>query len=137
MTSAPIHAEPLPGAGTPHSAQQERRRRYLAALAFIAPAAFFLIIWTVYPTIYTIIRSLFSDQGFSKFVGIDNYKRMFEEPVIKTAIENNAIWIAVVPVAVTFLGLIFAVLTERIAWATAFKVVVFAPLAISLFATGV
>jgi alpha-glucoside transport system permease protein len=126
VTSAPIHA------------QQERRRRYLAALAFIAPAAFFLIVWTVYPTIYTIARSFFSDNaGFSKFVGIDNYKHMFQEPVIRTAVKNNAIWIAVVPAAVTFIGLIFAVLTERISWATAFKVVVFAPLAISLFATGV
>ena len=137
MTSAPIHAEPLPGAGAPHSAQQERRRRYLTAATFIAPAAFFLVVWTVYPTVYTIARSFFGTVGFSNFVGIDNYKELFSDHTIRTAIKNNAIWIAVVPAAVTFLGLIFAVLTERIRWATAFKVVVFAPLAISLFATGV
>ena len=137
MTSAPINAEPLPSAGAPHSAQQERRRRYLTALAFFAPAAFFLLVWTVYPTIYTIARSFFGTSGFSKFVGIDNYKTMFSDRVIRTAIKNNFIWVVIVPFAVTFLGLIFAVLTERIRWATAFKVVVFAPLAISLFATGV
>ena len=53
------------------------------------------------------------------------------------AIRNNAIWVIVFPFMVTFLGLVFAVLTERIRWATAFKAVVFMPMAISLFATGV
>ena len=37
----------------------------------------------------------------------------------------------------TAIGLVFAVLTERISWAVAFKTVVFMPMAISLFATGV
>jgi alpha-glucoside transport system permease protein len=137
VTSAPIHAEPLPGAPAPHSAQQEKRRRYLTASAFIGPAVFFLVLWTVYPTVYTIARSFFGTNGFSKFVGIDNYKTLFSDHVIRTAIKNNVIWVVIVPFAVTFLGLMFAVLTERIRWATAFKVVVFAPLAISLFATGV
>jgi len=42
-----------------------------------------------------------------------------------------------VPAFVTSLGLIFAVLTERVRWAVAFKTVVFLPMAISAFATGV
>ena len=41
------------------------------------------------------------------------------------------------PAFVTAIGLIFAVLTERIRWAVAFKTVVFLPMAISAFATGV
>ena len=56
---------------------------------------------------------------------------------LRTAIENNAIWVAVVPALVTAIGLIFAVLTERIRWSVAFKTVVFMPMAISLFAAGV
>ena len=43
----------------------------------------------------------------------------------------------IVPAAVTAVGLVFAVLTERIVWSTAFKISVFMPLAISLFAVGV
>jgi alpha-glucoside transport system permease protein len=38
---------------------------------------------------------------------------------------------------VTAIGLVFAVLTERVGWSVAFKFVVFMPLAISLFAVGV
>jgi alpha-glucoside transport system permease protein len=45
--------------------------------------------------------------------------------------------VGVVPALVTALGLIFAVLTERISWSTAFKFAVFTPIAISLFAAGV
>ena len=41
------------------------------------------------------------------------------------------------PAFVTAVGLIFAVLTERVSWSVAFKTVVFLPMAISAFATGV
>jgi len=42
-----------------------------------------------------------------------------------------------VPATVTAFGLLFAVLTERVRWAVAFKTVIFLPMAISAFATGV
>jgi alpha-glucoside transport system permease protein len=42
-----------------------------------------------------------------------------------------------VPAFVTAIGLVFAVLLERVRFATAFKVAVFMPMAISLFAAGV
>jgi alpha-glucoside transport system permease protein len=91
----------------------------------------------VYPAVYTIIRSFYSQAGFGHFVGIDNYKTLFTQANLTTAIKNNAIWVAVVPALVTSLGLIFAVLTERVRWAVAFKTAVFLPMAISAFATGV
>jgi alpha-glucoside transport system permease protein len=91
----------------------------------------------VYPTIYTIIRSFYGRSGFDHFVGIDNYKALFTTSTLTTAIKNNAIWVAVVPAVVTAMGLIFAVLTERVRWSVAFKTAVFLPMAISAFATGV
>jgi alpha-glucoside transport system permease protein len=111
--------------------------KYGIAAAFLAPAAIFLIVWIVYPAIYTIARSFFGRDGFGSFVGIDNYKALFTTDNLTTAIKNNAIWVAVVPALVTVLGLIFAVLTERIRWSVAFKTVVFMPLAVSAFAAGV
>jgi alpha-glucoside transport system permease protein len=94
------------------------------------------VVWLVYPTIRTIIRSFFGQEG-GDFVGLSNYKDLFTTDTLKTAIKNNAIWLAVVPALVTAIGLIFAVLTERIRWSVAFKTVVFMPMAISLFAAGV
>lgn len=111
-------------------------RHYALIFGFLGPAAFFLIVWIVYPTLYTIYRSLFDRSGDS-FVGFDNYRQIFERDILITAIRNNAIWVAVVPALVTAIGLIFAVLTERIRWSVAFKTVVFMPMAISAFAAGV
>jgi alpha-glucoside transport system permease protein len=81
-------------------------------------------------------RSLFSDAG-GDFVGLDNYERMFRDSDVQTAIKNNALWVLIVPAAVTALGLVFAVLVERVRWGVAFKIAIFMPLAISLFAVGV
>ena len=94
---------------------------------------------SIFPAIRTIIRSFFDDQGgqFDGFVWFDNYQKLFNDPNTVTAIKNNAIWVGVVPALVTAIGLLFAVMTERVSWSVAFKTVVFMPMAISLFAAGV
>src|SRR5919204_6245291 len=135
MSGASITAEP-PVRGAPPSRAGEWRK-YAIAAGFLAPAAVFLIVWIIYPAIYTFVQSLFHGTGFKDFAGIDNYKTLFTSDNLVTAIKNNAIWVAVVPAAVTALGLIFAVLTERVSWSVAFKTVVFMPMAVSAFAAGV
>jgi len=122
----------------PPSAEPGRLGRYLTTAVFLAPAFVMVGIWMVYPAVYTIIRSFFGQTGFlGSWVGIDNYKTLFTTSTLITAIKNNAIWVGVVPALVTAIGLIFAVLTERVRWSVAFKTVVFLPMAISAFATGV
>jgi alpha-glucoside transport system permease protein len=136
MTSSAIRPEFPQEEGTLAQPEVSRWRGLMVPLGFLAPALFFLGVWLVYPTIRTAIRSLYSDEG-DEFVGVDNYERMFEQDVIFTAIKNNALWVLIVPAAVTAVGLVFAVLVERIRWAVGFKIAVFMPLAISLFAVGV
>jgi alpha-glucoside transport system permease protein len=113
-----------------------RWRDYAVAAGFLAPALILLFVWIVYPTIRTAVRSFFSADG-SKFVWFDNYKSIFTSDFIVTAIKNNAIWIGVVPALVTGIGLVFAVLVERVRFSVSFKLIVFMPMAISLFAAGV
>jgi alpha-glucoside transport system permease protein len=135
MSGGSITAEP-PVVGAPPVSAPGRWRRYLVVLAFLGPALVLLGVWIVYPAISTGIRSFYGRDG-SNFVGFDNYKSMFTTSTITTAIKNNAIWVAVVPALVTAIGLIFAVLTERVSWRLAFRTVVFMPMAVSLFAAGV
>ncbi len=135
MSGTSVTAEP-PIREAPQASAPGPWRRYAAAAAFLAPATVFLGIWVVYPTIKTAIRS-FYDRSGNSFVGIDNYKTLFTSDTLVTAIKNNAIWVGVVPALVTSIGLIFAVLTERVRWSVAFKTAVFMPMAVSLFATGV
>jgi alpha-glucoside transport system permease protein len=138
LSGQSITAEP-PVAGAPPEPETGAWRRYAVAFGFLLPAAFFLVLWVVYPAIRTIVRSFFDDAGgqFDGFVWFDNYSKLFSDPNTVTAIKNNAIWVGVVPALVTAIGLIFAVMTERVSWSVAFKTVVFMPMAISLFAAGV
>jgi alpha-glucoside transport system permease protein len=110
--------------------------KYGVTLVFLAPTLVLLGVWIVYPTIRTIIRS-FYDRSGDEFIGLDNYRELFSDDTIFKAIENNFLWLLIVPVFVTAIGLVFAVLLERIRFSVAFKVVVFMPMAISLFAAGV
>jgi alpha-glucoside transport system permease protein len=128
-----------PATAVPPSSQGEpgALRRNMTTVFFLLPAAILLGLWVVYPTVYTVIRSFYGREGFAQFVGVDNYKALWQTDVIKTAIKNNVIWVAVVPALITAIGLVFAVLTERIRWSVAFKTAVFMPMAISLFAAGV
>lgn len=113
-----------------------KRRSWIIALGFLAPALVVLGAFVVYPIVYTLIRSLFDSSG-DEFVGFENYARMFTNDSTFTAIRNNVIWVIVAPAVCTILGLIFAVLAERVKWATAFKLIVFMPMAISMLAAGV
>src|SRR3954452_14465456 len=123
-------------AAGPTGPPPRRWRQHAVTAVFLGPALIFLGVWIVYPTIRTVIRSFFDRSG-DNFVWFDNYKTLFTSDTLVKAIENNAIWLAVVPATVVAIGLIFAVLTERIRWSVAFKIVVFMPMAISMFAAGV
>lgn len=131
---ASLAAEPRIDA--PQAAPRGRLRRYAVSLAFLAPALVFLGVWVVYPTVFTVWRSFFDRQG-DTFIWFDNYETLFRDDLLVRAIKNNAIWVGVVPALVTSIGLVFAVLTERVRWSVAFKTAVFMPMAISLFAAGV
>jgi alpha-glucoside transport system permease protein len=135
VSGASITAEPPPR-GAPPGGQGRDWRSYAVALGFLTPTILFLGLWIVYPAVDTFKRSFYSRTG-DEFVWFDNYEQIFTSDVLFTAVKNNAIWVLVVPALVTAIGLIFAVLTERIAWSVAFKTAVFMPMAISAFAAGV
>jgi alpha-glucoside transport system permease protein len=130
--------EPPMAAAPPVGREPGKLRRSLTGGAFLLPAFFLLGVWLLFPTVYTIVRSFFGQSGFvGHWVGLHNYKTIFTTSYLTTAIKNNAIWVAVVPALVTALGLIFAVLIEKVRFAVAFKTAIFLPMAISAFATGV
>ncbi|MDO0927461.1 sugar ABC transporter permease [Streptomyces sp. TG1A-8] len=110
-------------------------RRTVAAL-FLLPALVLLGALVVYPIGYSVVRS-FSNASGDGFAGFDNYEALFTDDGIRTALKNNVLWVVFAPTVSTALGLVFAVLTERVRWGTAFKLVVFMPMAISMLAAGI
>jgi alpha-glucoside transport system permease protein len=106
------------------------------AALFLLPALVLLGALVVYPIGYSVVRS-FYDQSGDGFAGFDNYRALFTDDGIRTALRNNVVWVVFAPTVATALGLVFAVLTERVRWGTAFKLVVFMPMAISMLAAGI
>jgi alpha-glucoside transport system permease protein len=128
MSSAQLDQEAI--------ATRGRRRILLVALFFLLPALVLLGALVVYPIFFSITRSMFDKAGDS-YVGIKNYRTMFDSEATRTAIKNTLIWVVFAPSIVTVLGLIFAVMSERIKWSTAFKVIIFMPMAVSFLSAGV
>ena len=134
MASAAAEA---PGASVPpHNRKSVTGTRRTVAVLFLLPALVLLGALVVYPIGYSLVRS-FGNQAGDGFAGFDNYKALFTDDGIRTALKNNVIWVIFAPTVATALGLIFAVLTERVSWGTAFKLVVFMPMAISMLAAGI
>jgi alpha-glucoside transport system permease protein len=106
------------------------------AVVFLLPALALLAVYVAYPVVYSVVRSLYDRSG-AAFVGLANYAEVFSDRRTTMALKNNMIWVLVAPTFVTSLGLMLAVLTQRIRWAAAFRLVLFLPLAISLFASGI
>ncbi|MFJ3445111.1 ABC transporter permease subunit [Streptomyces sp. NPDC086081] len=113
-----------------------RRRGRIVALLFALPALLLLGALVVYPVLFSIGRSFFDASG-TTFVGGENYTEMFRDPATLKAVRNTAIWVVVAPALLTGLGLILAVLVEKVRWATAFKLLLFMPMAVSFLAAGI
>jgi alpha-glucoside transport system permease protein len=124
---------------TPAAARRRRGALHIPVrvrVGFLAPAVLVLLAIIGWPILFSMWLSLHNADG-SQWVGLHNYVSIFTDPATLTALKNNLIWLATAPTLACALGLIFAVLSERIRWATAFKVVIFMPMAISFLAAGV
>lgn len=103
---------------------------------WIAPALTFLGVFLVYPTIATIIRSFLNRRG-DAFVGLENFQWFFGQQDTLIALRNNALWVVLLPTFVVGLGLLVAVLVDRVRYESTVKTVIFLPLAISFVAASV
>ncbi len=113
-----------------------RRQGFIRPWLFLGPALLILGVYLIYPVIET-ARLSFMDRGGQNFVGLRNYEWAVGDREFRQAIFNNLLWLAVVPAACTFLGLVIAVLTDRIWWGNIAKMFVFMPLAISFVGASV
>jgi alpha-glucoside transport system permease protein len=124
------------------------RTNWAAALLFAAPAALFLIVFLVYPTIYTI--GLAFNRGrqgqFTQWVGLDNFSQLFtnDKNFIdfstfppSGAIWNNILWIIFYTGFVLAFGLLVATLASRVRYESLIKAIVFLPMAIAATALAV
>ncbi len=98
---------------------------------FIFPAIFVLGVYMVYPVFESLRLSLTDRDLGDAFVGLANYQQLFSDPKFREAMRNNILWLIVVPATCTAFGLLFAQLTDRIAWGNIARTIIFMPMAIS------
>jgi alpha-glucoside transport system permease protein len=108
----------------------------VSAVVFLAPAVILLGVGLIYPAIRTIIDS-FRDANGRGFVGLDNYVEIFTEPTLLIVLRNTFLWVLLVPIASTFIGLVYAVLVDRARVEALAKSLIFLPMAISLVGAGI
>ena len=88
-------------------------------------------VYLIYPLFET-LRLSFTDRDLGgAFVGLANYQEMFSQKRFLEAMRNDILWLTVVPTASTALGLLVALLTDRIAWGNIAKTFIFMPMAYS------
>lgn len=103
---------------------------------WLFPAFVLLIVFLIYPVINTFILS-FKNASSSSFVGLKNYIFIFTNHEMLIALKNNLLWLVFVTLITVTLGLLIAVLTDRVKYESVAKAFIFLPMAISAVAAGV
>lgn len=103
---------------------------------YLAPALAILGFFLLYPTVTTVVLSFYGARG-DQFVGLANYVRAFSASEMLTAYRNNLLWLVVFTLFTVGLGLVLAVLTDRVRYERLVKMAVFLPMAISFVGAGV
>ncbi len=103
---------------------------------WMAPALFLLGVFMVYPVIRTALLSLFGPNA-QEFVGLTNYRFVFTSSEMLIALRNNAIWLIFFTTVTVGVGLLMAVLTDKVRYESLAKSVLFMPMAISYVAASV
>src|SRR5690606_20517660 len=114
----------------------KRRTGMLTALFYVGPAVLFLLVYQVYPALQTVYLS-FLDRRSESFVGLENYKYVFTSQTMLRAFKNNLLWLVLFTAGTVGLGLLFAILVDRVKYERIAKSIIFMPMAISFVGAGV
>lgn len=103
----------------------------------LAPALILFLTFMIYPTIEVFRMSLFRWGGFSDektFVGLENFKTLWQDSNFYRAIQNSILLIVVVTIVTLALAVIFASIlsTEKIKGNNLFRIIFYIPNILSI-----
>ncbi len=120
----------------------------LAPLIYLGPALIIMLVFVVYPSVNTIILSFMDKTGTHSATAsctsgepcwgvFENYRYALTNQLMLTALRNNALWLILMVPGVVAVGLLFALLTDRVRYEPLAKSILFMPMAISFIGAGV
>jgi alpha-glucoside transport system permease protein len=113
-----------------------RWRQLINPWLWAGPAILFALIFLIWPVLDTIWFSFYNFDS-SEFIGLQNYTRIFTSPTWLIVLRNNILWLVLATAGTVLLGLIIAVLVDRVRIESAAKAVIFIPMAISFVGASV
>jgi len=111
---------------------QESIRPYFWAL----PAIGFATVFMVYPVVRTVVIS-FRNSDDTDWIGLANYKYFVTFPDTLTALRNSLLWLVFYTSISVFLGLVIAILLDRVRYESLAKIAIFLPVPISAVAASI
>jgi len=114
----------------------EKRRAKVRPWLWLLPAFAFLALYLLYPMAQTAFLSLM-DRRSRNFIGLDNYIGLFGSNDFWITIVNTGLWIVFFTAVTVAIGLLIAILADRVRYETSVKALIFIPMAISFVAAGV
>jgi len=126
---------------------RRKLKQTVMAYLFLLPAIIVMLIFTFYPIGYGVVLSFFdynmirhTDAGElapPRWVGVDNFKRVFSDPYFYIAIKNSLLYLLIVPI-IQFLSILMAVLVNRkMAGITWFRTAYYIPVITSIVIVGI
>ena len=112
------------------------RTRKLSPWLYVTPALLILIFFLIYPSIHTCYLSFLGKRSH-EFVGFGNYIYAFTNESMVIAFRNNALWVVFFTMLSVSIGLIQAVLLDRVRYEWIAKSIIFLPMAISMVGASV
>ncbi|MGG1518341.1 sugar ABC transporter permease [Paenibacillus oryzisoli] len=117
-------------------------QRNLFIASFIIPTFIFFCVFTIYPVIQALQKSFYDWSGMSEnseFIGFDNFKELFKDPIVLRAIGNDYFLVVGKVIGIMILATFFAVaLTRfRVKGTGFFRAIFFIPNVISVVVIGV
>jgi len=118
-----------------------RLQKPIAVVICLGPALFLVTLGLIIPAITTINNSLknqqFLGQLETKYIGFKNYSYAFTDPYTQQTILRTVLWLLIVPAAAVAVGLLVALLVDRMKYASIPKTMIFLPTAISFVGASV
>jgi len=123
-------------APAPPPGRLQKPREFGYAIFFLLPVVVLVLIGLVVPVIRTLLLSLKSGDG-SEWVGLDNYGWMFSNGDILGVLWNSLLWVVLVPLVATSVGLLYAVMVDKARLESVAKSLIFLPMAISFVGASI
>jgi multiple sugar transport system permease protein len=115
---------------------RRERHNLMMGLLFISPWIVGFCVFLVYPIIYTIRISFTQYSGFGhpKWTGLENYRRMFDDPTFWTAVYNTVYYTALaVPVGAVIAMILALAMNTKLPEVPIFRAIIYIPSVIPLF----